>query len=98
MYRLVNLTICLPAFCKDTASQPTDVRVVQAAPLQCATVLLCLVAHTQSHTMASPWIRCERKVYAGRPGLWEALDRPLASQPLEGVWFLVGRGEKWVLL
>ena len=27
----------------------------------------------------------KRKVYAGRRGLWEALDRPMASRPLEGV-------------
>ena len=27
----------------------------------------------------------KRKVYANKHGLWEALDRPMASRPLEGV-------------
>ena len=31
--------------------------------------------------------RKKRKVYAGRRGGWEALDRPTASQPLTGVVF-----------
>ena len=34
----------------------------------------------------------KRKVYAGRRGLWEALDRPMASRPLEGVKFQRGGG------
>ena len=32
----------------------------------------------------------ERKVYADRRGLWEALGRPMASWPLKGVEFEKG--------
>ena len=34
--------------------------------------------------------RKKRKDYAGGDGLQEALDRPMASRPLKGVW---GEGE-----
>ena len=29
-------------------------------------------------------VRKKIKVYAGRHGVWEALDRPMASRPLKG--------------
>lgn len=36
----------------------------------------------------------KRKVYAGRHGLWEVLDRPMASWPLKGAPFKQGQTDE----
>ena len=50
-----------------------------------------IIPCNQKHTYKYERKEKKSKVYAGRRGSWEALDRPMASRPLEGVQFQ-GRG------